>query len=143
MKNIVLLLSVAILLAACSKKLLDLSDGQYSVSELIESKNCDSSCYQQAACEGKTVAVYGYLDPDNIDKEHKSFVMVYHNKNIEVLVADNILDIVFDKLNTHSNSLFLVKGLVKGYDAPTNFVCDRKFTLQLSQADDVSIYQKD
>ncbi len=139
----VIVLFFLVLLSGCSKKLLDLSAGNYALSELLNSKNCDSKCWQQAACEGEMVSVYAYLDQDNIDKEQKSFVLDGMRGGIQVFVADSILDEVFEKLNANSNKMFLVKGIITGYDAPSNFVCERRFSMKINRAEDVSVYYSD
>jgi len=143
MKKVVAILSVLVLLSGCSKKLLDLSAGSFDVSELLNSKNCATKCSHQADCEGKNVSVYGYLDQRNIDKEHKSFVLEGDKGSIQVFVADAVLDEVFDKLQADPSSMFLVKGIITGYDASTNFVCERRYIMNINRSEAVSVYSND
>ena len=41
---------------------------------------------------------------------------------------------VFQKLNGQGGQVFLVEGLMEGYDAPTNINCKRQFILRLDDA---------
>jgi hypothetical protein len=125
---------------SCRKKTLDFESGVYTVKELLKSANCDAACGTIADCEGREVHIKGLIDEDNINEEQSQFFIydaTNSDYNISVSVALEIKDAVFEKLEGNGGKEFEVTATIKAYDAPTNFTCDRKFGLELSDVDNL------
>lgn len=124
---------------SCNKKLLNL-ESTYTVKELLKSANCNTECGESADCEGSQVHLQGVLDANNINKENKQFFLQDASNtdySIEVIVAETINDAIFDKLEGNGGKLFEITAIIKGYDAPMNFSCDRYFQLELIDVDNL------
>jgi hypothetical protein len=130
-----------ITITACHKKTLSLGDNVYTLQTFLNSANCDAHCYETAQCEGKTVRLKGILDRDNINRSHHHFYLVdvNHRFNMEVKVADNITDDIFDVLEQNPAAEYIIKGKITGYDAATNFSCRHQFFLSLNNTRDLEI----
>jgi len=141
MKKTVLLILLLffITLSSCSKKALIFSeDNVFSVKEILNAKNCDVSCNQIATCEGKVVLVKGVIDQYNINASEKQFFLIEgKRKSIQVIVSDSAVRQVFKLLHKTPGAIFRVRGVINGFDAPTNMTCDRLFTIQLNSAKDL------
>jgi len=137
---IIVLLFVSGINTSCRKKTLDFETGVYTVKELLKSANCDVDCGEKADCEGREVHIIALIDENNINEEQSQF-SVYdasdEDYNINVTVASEIKDAVFQKLEGNGGKEFEVIATIKGYDAPTNFTCDRTFGLELTDADNL------
>lgn len=130
------------------------SIGEYkSIPQLYDS--CPGKCGEQLACEGQLVKVWGYLDQHNIfdnsqsDHEVERFLIAEQldsqgfgkGKGIEVypFQGGNTASL-FAKLNeVEESSRIFITGIVKGYDAPTNFTCERLISLEIQGEDNVNI----
>ena len=128
-------------ITACHKKTLSLSDNVYTLQTFLKSVNCEANCYETAQCEGKTVRLKGLLDRDNINRSQQQFYLVDVNSqyNIEVKVASNITDDIFDILEQNPAAEYIVKGKITGYNAATNISCKRQFTLSLNSTTNLRI----
>ena len=128
-------------ISACHKKTLSLSDNVYRLQTFLNSENCDAHCYETAQCEGKIVRLKGLLDRANINRFQHQFYLVdiNHRFSIEVKVADNITDDIFDILEQNPAAEYIVKAKITGYDAATNFSCRRQFFLSLNNTTDLEI----
>lgn len=136
---VVIILISSFINTSCSKKLLNIEANTYKVKELLKSENCDTDCGATADCEGKTVHVIGVLDEKNINEKTNQF-FIYDSDDdyqLEVIVNDDINEDVFNLLEGNGDKTFTVSGIITGFDAPTNFSCDRLFTLKLSEIDAV------
>ena len=132
-----------VLLSSCSKYLLDLSsDKYYNIKTFLKSENCDADCGTEASCEGKTVKLQGVIDVDNINKESNYFRIVDKNDidfNIQIDVNQSINLQVFDKVAAFGSKLISVEGVANGFDAPTNYTCERLFNLTVNNPENLKL----
>lgn len=130
------------------------SIGEYqSITQIYN--GCPGKCGEKLVCEGQLVKVWGYLDQHNVfdnsqsDLEIERFVIAGQldaqgfgdGKVIEVYPPQERNNAgLFDKLNEfEGSSKILVAGTIKGFDAPTNFTCERLISLEIQGEEDVNI----
>jgi hypothetical protein len=139
---ILMAIFISAISTSCRKKTLDLESEVHTIKELLKSTNCDTDCGAAADCEGKEVQVEGILDENNINADQSQFFMYDQKDNdyqIAITVNTDIKDAVFEKLTNKGGKLIEVRGIITGYDAHTNFSCERKFGIELANLDDVVI----
>ena len=142
-KNFVLGLLFLLIVSACKKDTLDFSSNTYfGIEEFYESENCDTECGEAADCEGKLVKLKGTLDENNINEDiHQFWILDSKKEKISIaVVVDTLISTqVFEKIAEWRGKEIKVIGIVVGDDAPTNFTCNRLFSLKLSAVEDVSL----
>ncbi len=134
----ILLSILFFLFTGCKKDELDLDSNTYfGIKAILNSENCNADCEETANCEGKMIKVKGFLDENNINASEHQFYLIDEKKDkyiLEVKVDETVSSDVFQKLNGQGGQVFLVEGLMEGYDAPTNINCKRQFILRLDDA---------
>ena len=139
--KLVLSLWVLLILSSCKKDTLDFSsDTFFGIKDFLKSENCDTECGEAASCEGKIVHLQGILDENNINEYLQQFRVLDEKENkysIAVSVDTTISLAVFEKIKNWGGKKIKISGKISGGDAPTNFTCDRIFTLTLSELKDV------
>ncbi|MEE9439008.1 MAG: hypothetical protein V3V14_08420 [Saprospiraceae bacterium] len=143
-KNILLLiLCFVTIISSCSKDLLDLSSAEhFDLKTFLNSENCDTDCGSEANCEGKIVKLQGIIDESNVNKESNYFRLVDQNDseyNMQIDVKESINLEVFDKVTEFGSKLITIEGLIKGFDASTNFSCERMFNLTIDDSDNLKL----
>ncbi len=138
-----ILMSILLISFPACKKELDLdADIYYGIKEFYDSKNCKTDCGEQAPCEGRTVKLEGLIDASSIQADALKFSMKDKDtgrENIEIKVAQEISDKVFDSLIDQGGKTVRVKGLVKGFDMKTNFSCNRGFSILLEEFENLQV----
>ena len=132
-----------LIFSACKKDTLDFSSNTYfGIEEFYESANCDTDCGEAADCEGKLVHLKGVLDENNMSEDvHHFSILDSEKEKISIFVdVDTLISAqVFDKIKEWGGKEIKVVGIVVGNDAPTNFTCERLFSLKLNALEDVSL----
>lgn len=115
-------------------------------------------CGEPLSCEGKVVKLKGYLDYINVfdkqaypDLPYQKF-RIFDGPNIlntnnpwgsyteclEIYPVEGDLELMFKKLHQKRGlplKLVYIKGLIEGYDAPTNIGCSRMIHLTINASD--------
>ena len=145
MKNVLLFfVGIVVVFGLCScQKELDLNRLEYyNVHDFLNSKNCNTKCGNRAECEGQLTRLKGFIDEFHTNRESNTFYLFDLNKsnvNIEVKVDSTISDFIFDFIQANSKSNFKIKGIIEGYDRPTNFTCTRGFIIHLLSEKDLEV----
>jgi hypothetical protein len=140
-KNILILTGIFLSLLACKKELDLTKDSYFGIKELLTSKNASADCGENADIEGKKIKVYGIIDEDNILLETSTFVVQDKDNDkysLNVEVDSTISEPLFELLMEKAGKEVKIEGKIRGFDAPANFNCTRKFVLQVSSMEAVS-----
>ena len=128
---ILLLLALA---PSCKTELLLDCTNIYGVREILRSSNCVAACGQTALCEGDSTRAYGQFVEASWQQEIGRFRIADFEKmqfELEVVLDTAIRDDLDDKLARLQGQPIIVKGILGGYDAVTNYACDHQFTLSV------------
>ena len=141
--KIFMLLSLLLLLLFGCKKELDFeADIYYHVKEFLLSKNCQTKCNIPAVAEGKTIKLQGFIDDFHVMEDLNNFQLFDKNNDnysISVSVDSLISAAVFNKIRNSKTKNARIKGVVHGFDKPTNFTCERGFSIELKYESDFTI----
>ena len=141
-KIIVLLIMTMMMLADCKKDLDLEADVWYGVREFLLSKNCDTKCGIPAPAEENTVRLEGFIDEFYMMEETRNFYVFDQNNDnfsINVEVDSVISNVIFTRIKNSQSKNAKIKGIIKGFDKPTNFNCERGFYLVLKYESDFII----
>lgn len=136
-----LIMLLALSLSGCHKTL-DLESGAYfNIKEFLISDNCHTKCGVPAKCEDKMVALKG-IQRDFIPENGTFYLYDLSNDTykIEIKIEGNDSFEISQFIMLSSNLHFKVKGIVKGYDQPTNFKCTRGFYLILDDIENIDTF---
>jgi len=133
----IFIFTVSVLLfISCHKKTIILDQNHtYSVKQLLKSPNCKARCYKQADCETMFVNLTGVIKPEHIDSQHNRFYLYDQQDagySLEVQLPDSIGVRIFKYIRVQPDAIYLVSGMIEGFDAPTNFTCDRRFVMKVN-----------
>ena len=141
--KIIVLLFVIVTVLSCAKDTLFLeSSVTFGIKEFLQSENCNTDCGTEASCEGQTVKLKGILDEYNINEAQSEFWLIDEDNDkytIYYKVDTSITDAVFDKIRDYDGKLIEAKGVISGYDMPTNTSCDRGFYITIAKVSDIEI----
>lgn len=128
------------------KKVLDFETKEfYSISQIVNSKNCKAKCNQTPICEKKIVKVKALLDELNVfPEEHRFFILDEEGKIgdqrmiWEVKVSPSISKQLFQKIKNRKSTLVELEGQISSFDAPMNNKCLRLFQMKLDKVNQIN-----
>ena len=110
------------------------TNSTYDISTLLNAENCNIECGKIAQCENQTVQVKGRIDEDNVNDFVNQFYLFDlrdDSYRLEVKVKDEDKDSTFSEIKKLMKSPITISGVLKGVDAPTNYTCEKLYTLHL------------
>lgn len=128
------LLFLLLLTSACKKELVLDCSNIYGVRQILRSSNCIAACGQTALCEGDSTRAYGRFQEATWQREVGRFRLADLEKKqfeLEVVLDTAIRQDLILKLSQLEGRPIVVKGILGGYDAATNYACDHQFTLSV------------
>lgn len=143
-------LIVSFLADTCKENIDQLRKEYLTIPEVISFCKLPGKCGQKMVCEGKEIKIKGYIDYSNIfDKAnypqlpYEKFIIrdSLATASIEVWTVNNDNSGIFKKIydsNGESRKMVFVKGIIEGWDAPTQQDCKRWIKIIIQKDDEIS-----
>jgi len=146
MKRVLILNFFLIISWSSCRKVLDLKATEYfTISQIVNSKNCKAKCKQTPTCEKQFVKVKALLDEVNIfPEENRFFIIDLEGENgnqkliWEVKVAPSASKMIFQKIKNRPSTLVELEGKISSYDATVKKKCVRLFQLYLDKTSQIN-----
>jgi hypothetical protein len=128
-----LLFGLAIIFSSCQ--------GDYTISQLFDKKDCNGPCYQRMECEGNEITVKVTLNGSNVlQNGHMYFVRDADDmtKTIKVEFDQAVPKETQELMKTSIGKTARITGHIEGYDLLSPESCRRAHIIYVRSADDIS-----
>ena len=115
--------------------------GDYTISELFDRKDCTGPCYQRMQCEGSEITVEVTLDGSNVlQNGHMYFVRDSDDmtKTIKVEFDQAVPRETQELMLTNIGKTARITGHIEGYDLLSPESCRRAHIIYVRSADNIS-----